>query len=39
LMDYLDVASTARASIGVYTRRDEFDRLAEALEKVRKLLG
>ena len=39
LMDHLGVTSTARASIGVYTRSQEFDRLAEALEKVRKILG
>ena len=39
LMEHLGVTSTARASIGVYTRSQEFDRLAEALEKVRKILG
>ena len=39
LMDHLGLTSTARASIGVYTRRQEFDRLAEALEKVRKIFG
>jgi len=34
LMDYLDVPSTARASVGVYTTKGEFDVLATSLEKV-----
>ncbi|ADE38260.1 cysteine desulfurase [Candidatus Puniceispirillum marinum] len=34
LMDYLDVSSTARASVGVYTTKSEFDALATSLEKV-----
>jgi cysteine desulfurase/selenocysteine lyase len=33
-MDYLDVSSTARASVGVYTTKGEFDVLATSLEKV-----
>ena len=39
LMDYLDVSSTARASIGVYTTSAEFDVLAESLEKVRRIFA
>ena len=39
LMDRLDLPSTARASVGVYTTRGEFDMLAESLEKVRRIFG
>ena len=39
LMDFLDVASTARASVGVYTTKQEFDVLATALEKVNRIFG
>ena len=39
LMDFLDVASTARASVGVYTTKQEFDGLATALEKVNRIFG
>ena len=39
LMDYLDLPSTARASLGVYTRPEDFDALANALEKVRRIFG
>ena len=39
LMDRLDLPSTARASVGVYTTRAEFDMLAESLEKVRRIFG
>ena len=39
LMDFLDVPSTARASVGVYTTKQEFDVLAEALEKVNRIFG
>jgi len=39
LMDFLDLGSTARASVGVYSRREDFDALAEALETVRKIFG
>jgi cysteine desulfurase/selenocysteine lyase len=39
LMDYLGVSSTARASVGVYTTRAEFDVLAESLEKVRRIFA
>ena len=39
LMDFYDLPSTARASVGVYTTRDEFDCLAVALEKVNRIFG
>ena len=39
LMDFLDLSSTARASIGVYTTKQEFDVLATALEKVNRIFG
>ena len=39
LMDFLDVSSTARASVGVYTTKQEFDVLATALEKVNRIFG
>ena len=39
LMDHLDLPSTARASVGVYTRPEDFDALANALEKVRRIFG
>ena len=39
LMDFLDVPSTARASVGVYTTKQEFDVLATALEKVNRIFG
>jgi cysteine desulfurase/selenocysteine lyase len=39
LMDFLDVPSTARASVGVYTTRQEFDVLATSLEKVNRIFG
>jgi cysteine desulfurase/selenocysteine lyase len=39
LMDRLDLPSTARASVGVYTTRAEFDVLAESLETVRRIFG
>ena len=39
LMDFLDVPSTARASVGVYTKKQEFDVLATALEKVNRIFG
>ncbi|MDA9929861.1 cysteine desulfurase [Alphaproteobacteria bacterium] len=37
LMDHLDLPSTARASVGVYTRSEDFDALAIALEKVQRI--
>ena len=39
LMDFLGLASTARASIGVYTTHEEFDKLGDALEVVRKIMN
>jgi cysteine desulfurase/selenocysteine lyase len=39
LMDRLGVAATARASFGVYTTREEIDRLVEALEDARRVFG
>ena len=39
LMDYLGVSSTARASVGIYTRQEDFDSLADALETVRRIFA
>ena len=39
LMDFYDIPSTARASVGVYTTREDFDRLAIALEKVNRIFA
>jgi cysteine desulfurase / selenocysteine lyase len=39
LMDRLGVAATARASFGVYTTRNEIDRLVDALEDARRVFG
>jgi cysteine desulfurase/selenocysteine lyase len=39
LMDRLGVAATARASFGVYTTREEIDRLVDGLEDARKVFG
>ena len=39
LMDFLDLPSTARASVGVYSTKQEFDVLATALEKVNRRFG
>ena len=39
LMDFYDLPSTARASVGVYTTRGEFDCLAVALEKVNRIFA
>ncbi len=39
LMDRLGVAATARASFGVYTTREEIDRLLEGLEDARRVFG
>tara|TARA_B100000674_G_C37208266_1_gene631454 strand:- start:13 stop:498 length:486 start_codon:yes stop_codon:yes gene_type:complete len=39
LMDFLDLPSTGRASVGIYSRAEEFDALADALEKVRRIFG
>jgi cysteine desulfurase/selenocysteine lyase len=39
LMDFFDLPSTARASVGIYTTKQEFDVLASALEKVNRIFG
>lgn len=39
LMDHLNLAGTIRASFGLYTGSRDIDRLAEALMKVRQILG
>jgi cysteine desulfurase / selenocysteine lyase len=39
LMDFLDLPSTARASVGVYSTKQEFDVLATALGKVNRIFG
>ena len=39
LMDRLGVAATARASFGVYTTREEIDRLVEGLADARRVFG
>jgi len=39
LMDFYDLPSTARASVGIYTTREEFDALATSLEKVNRIFA
>lgn len=39
LMDHLNLAGTIRASFGLYTGSADIDRLADALTKVRQILG
>jgi cysteine desulfurase/selenocysteine lyase len=39
LMDFYDLPSTARASVGLYSRREDFDALAEALGKVNRIFA
>jgi cysteine desulfurase/selenocysteine lyase len=39
LMDRIGVAATARASFGVYTTREEIDRLVEGLDDARRVFG
>ncbi|MFK8017232.1 MAG: cysteine desulfurase [Gammaproteobacteria bacterium] len=39
VMEFFQVPATARASFGVYTNRDDIDRLASALDEVRSVLG
>jgi len=39
LMDRLGVAATARASFGVYTTREEIDRLIDGLADARRVFG
>lgn len=39
VMDFFKVPATARASLGIYNTRDDIDRLVEALQRVREVLG
>jgi cysteine desulfurase/selenocysteine lyase len=39
VMDFFQVPATARASLGVYNTRADVDRLVEALQHVREVLG
>ena len=39
LMKYLDISTTARASIGLYTKFSEAESLLDGLYTVKKLLG
>ena len=39
LMDAFDLVSTTRASVGAYSTREDFDKLAESLTKVKKIFG
>jgi len=39
LMDFFDLPSTARASVGVYTTRDDIDALVSSLATVRKIFA
>lgn len=39
VMDFFKVPATARASLGIYNTRLDIDRLVEALQRVREVLG
>jgi cysteine desulfurase/selenocysteine lyase len=39
LMEALGVNATARASFGIYNDESDVERLAEGLERVRKIFG
>jgi cysteine desulfurase/selenocysteine lyase len=39
LMQRLDVAATSRASVALYTTRDEIDRLIDGLVTVKRIFG
>jgi len=39
LMDHYNLVSTTRASVGAYTTNKDFDKLADALIKVKKIFG
>jgi cysteine desulfurase/selenocysteine lyase len=39
LMEHLGIGSTARASFGLYTNREDIDALVTAIEKVREIFG
>jgi cysteine desulfurase/selenocysteine lyase len=38
-MEHYRIPGTIRASFGIYNTMDEIDRLAEALTRVKKMLG
>jgi len=37
LLDHFNLSSTTRASVGAYSKYEDFDRLALSLEKVKKI--
>tara|TARA_B100000676_G_C18071313_1_gene844484 strand:+ start:1347 stop:2600 length:1254 start_codon:yes stop_codon:yes gene_type:complete len=39
VMDYFDIASTVRASLGLYNNRSDIDALVAALERVKEIFG
>ena len=39
VMDFFKVPATARASLGIYNTRLDIDKLVEALQRVREVLG
>ena len=39
LMDAFDLVSTTRASVGAYSKYEDFDKLAASLTKVKKIFG
>jgi cysteine desulfurase/selenocysteine lyase len=39
VMEHFGLGATARASFGLYNRRDEIDRLADAIDSARTILG
>jgi cysteine desulfurase/selenocysteine lyase len=39
VMDRFGIPATARASLALYNTRDDLDRLAAGVEKVRRLFG
>ncbi len=38
-MDAFDLVSTTRASVGAYSKYEDFDKLAVGLTKVKKIFG
>jgi selenocysteine lyase/cysteine desulfurase len=38
-MDYYNLVSTTRASVGAYSTNEDFDKLADSLTKVKKIFG
>ena len=39
LMDAFNLVSTTRASVGAYSTKEDFDKLAQSLNKVKKIFG